>query len=424
MMKRLLAAVTVLGLLFGLSNTYLQVDTVAAQSDGGGDVFNGGTAQGDNGDTFNANPGDDAASIIPDGASPGGAAPAGRGNSGRSTSDTPLSLAKQLQGVINSVAGAGGLKDGVNGPDGARFNSLADRLNQAQRNFPPEHPRPTDCWAAMIGAWVQLQQGLLDKATAQAQTSVDCYAQNQPTQPFMGTGQPDNPLQSNVTAFQNNLICNLQDLAALIFGRYGTGHPIAIVPLLNKPQYATPSFLVLISGTETTYRNQTTQILPDDTEAFIGSPVRRSVFTRNLLAALRAAAPATPQAPVHLFIAGHSLGGMAAQDLVIDRGFGPNYIADRITTFGAPHTTDAPGPTQYLHVEAAGDPILLLGPPWYYGGDSSLRILGGPSLNPIDHHLWYPRDEALSAYDVAGNEGGVECYQIDANNFHQFVSVY
>jgi pimeloyl-ACP methyl ester carboxylesterase len=243
-------------------------------------------------------------------------------------------------------------------------------------------------------------------------------APSPPTNSPPPTSRPPNPYE-----------CNLKDLAALVFARYGTGRPIGVVPLLDRPN----TYLVLLSGTEFSI-GQSTHIV-DDVAAFQGNPALSSAFTRNILAALQSVAPPGS----HIIFAGHSLGGMAAQVVATNRDFTAKYVADRVITFGSPQTTPGAGPAQYVRVEATGDPVPRLGPPQYQF-HRAIQIAGA-GLNPIDNHMVYKDSAELGGYDVAGRyvpdfakpdaidlttrqTYTRECFQLDMSNFRDFASPY
>jgi pimeloyl-ACP methyl ester carboxylesterase len=153
--------------------------------------------------------------------------------------------------------------------------------------------------------------------------------------------------------------------------------------------------LVLLSGTEFALE-QTTHIV-DDIAAFQGNPALGSAYVSNVLAALRSAVP--PGA--HLIIAGHSLGGMVAQNLVTNHEFVRQYKADRVITFGSPQTTPEAASTQYVRAEAIGDPVPRLGP-LQFQWHRSITV-AGPAADPIGIHNSYNKLQELAGYDMAGH---------------------
>jgi hypothetical protein len=268
------------------------------------------------------------------------------------------------------------------------------------------------------------QQPTQAKAPAKQPTQEKTPA-SQPTQPQPAPSPPPGPIPSPSPSTQ--YVCNLKDLAALVFKRYGTGKPIGIVKLGDRPN----TYLVLLSGTEFGL-GQTTEIL-DDVAAFQGNPALGSAYVRNILTALRSMVPANS----HLIVAGHSLGGMVAQNLVTDREFAGNYTAERVITFGSPQTTPGEGPTQYLRIEAVGDPVTRLGPPQYFFHKAI--VVDGKGLNSIENHLCYPESVGLGGYDTVGRfvpdftkseaydlntlqKYQRECLSLDMNSFREFSS--
>lgn len=182
-------------------------------------------------------------------------------------------------------------------------------------------------------------------------------------------------------------IGNFRELAQFVFERYETGEPIGIVRLQG---FARPTYLVVLSGTERR-PGQTTWIPEDIWSAFNQSDKYRD----NILAAMQA--HGIPQG-ADIVVAGHSLGGMEAQNLITDARFRARYNANSVVTYGSPITAvNRPG-VQYARFAAYGDLVPRASPLGAAGLVARTAAWGGHyilkwgSLGRIDRRPRYDQE--------------------------------
>jgi pimeloyl-ACP methyl ester carboxylesterase len=116
-----------------------------------------------------------------------------------------------------------------------------------------------------------------------------------------------------------------------------------------------------------------------------------------------------------VYLVGHSLGGMVAQNLAASGDFTARWTVRRVVTLGSPRTVDLP--TGIVRRFAAiGDPIPQLSPAaWDLGGfNLSNQIWVDNAVppneagNPIAPHLHYPDSRDLGSYDALGERTNVQ----------------
>jgi pimeloyl-ACP methyl ester carboxylesterase len=197
------------------------------------------------------------------------------------------------------------------------------------------------------------------------------------------------------------IVCTLQQLAALIFERYETGNPIGIMRVTNMPN----TYLLVLSGTELEDPEQATHL----TEDILENLNLRSAYRDRILAALRRERVMPGS---RLIVAGHSLGGMVAQNLAVDPELKKLQIhVDRIITFGSP-VTSIGGETDFVFVEAKGDPVLFFSKNHeifrsaLFKGKVTKLIIPGSLFPDLKTHSIYPESETLGQYDALGQEDG------------------
>jgi hypothetical protein len=196
-------------------------------------------------------------------------------------------------------------------------------------------------------------------------------------------------------------IDNMQELARLVFSQYDTGEPICIVPLLNPVD----TYLLLLSGTELKALFQATNVTVDILAAL-------SVFDFYIHRAKEAVGefrmPNGNQIDSADFIlAGHSLGGMEAENLAADREFASRYHIIRLITFGKPKTR------AHLSNDAIARHFLLTDDPVVRWVDRLIFFvpahspgtvwLPPPRISLENEHSNYPVSEALKGYDGMGD---------------------
>ena len=187
-------------------------------------------------------------------------------------------------------------------------------------------------------------------------------------------------------------IPNAQQLAVQVFKGYNTGKPIQIARAMGQPN----TYLVMLSGTEPFNLAQPTT-LPQDLNAELGLP---DAYFYSIQAAIRKYIPRGAR----IILAGHSLGGMEAENIVTDRSLLQRYRFTHVITFGSPRTL-APLNSNVIYTafDLVGDPVPAIPLNQWPSGDVvplSNRWSSDPST--FFGHLEYPSDAALSSYDPLG----------------------
>ncbi|HTX36043.1 MAG TPA: hypothetical protein VME43_13525 [Bryobacteraceae bacterium] len=199
-------------------------------------------------------------------------------------------------------------------------------------------------------------------------------------------------------------IADERDMAKAVFERYGGNEPIAIVPVKGEAGKRPDTYVVLMSGTEAQNPTQATWFNQDASAAAnLDDRYRQSV--RNALDECGV------RKSDKLIFAGHSLGGMEAQNIVADPKFKEKYTATEVHTFGSPKTAPEQPGVAYHRYSTVDDPV----PRWCSAG-SATGLDGGrqvtvpnnlhaPMKDPIGQHNRYPETEALEGYKVNGRQG-------------------
>jgi Papain fold toxin 1, glutamine deamidase len=238
---------------------------------------------------------------------------------------------------------------------------------------------------------------------------------NRPRTPPPGTppnnGRPGGPprrppyqgrIEENVER-----ICNLQQLAVWLFRRYGTDRAIATVQVTNA---ARPTYLVMLSGMEFDRTRQANGPF----QAFIAWANIQALDIYRL-AVLEAVA--NLPAGADIILAGHSQGGMEAQDLVPTL-FQQGHRVPQVISYGAPITVDRTAGTSYLHVRAPDDTIIGLDRRFNLNEREVIFSNRGVGIP----HFSYPKPESgLDLFRVpAVSSLRTPCYEIDINTLEEF----
>jgi hypothetical protein len=161
-------------------------------------------------------------------------------------------------------------------------------------------------------------------------------------------------LLTSITAGTSNVLRTAQDVADYVFGGYqeysGVKYPISIAQVIN-PGVAN-TYLVALSGTDLRW-NQTTGLVEDIT-AELGIP---DLYSNTVINDVVSAVPSGAT----LILAGHSLGGMEAQNLV-PQLIGKGYQISVVETFGSPETGIGVQGPKYMEFATPTDPVARLDP--------------------------------------------------------------
>lgn len=223
----------------------------------------------------------------------------------------------------------------------------------------------------------------------------------------------------------SRLIANARELAQTVYKGYDRD-PILIARITNKlfRGQTRLAFLVALSGTEPLNVGQATWFSQDLRAGF---NLRASRFRQNVWKALLAYRDGQGVPPgTFLVLAGHSLGGMVAQNLAADPDVARFWRPLRVVTFGSPKTIDDPSWTRitrfgaYLltpHRRSHIDFVTTLTPRGDSAGaqiwfDSGIRAVEGLRRRiaigeMLALHSSYPKAEALTRYDAFGQKIGI-----------------
>jgi hypothetical protein len=159
-----------------------------------------------------------------------------------------------------------------------------------------------------------------------------------------------------------------RDVAQAIFKMYNNQHPIGIarvrVQLSSGGAATGPAMcLLLLSGTEPTGLAQTTT-LPEDIQAALNNAANDQYLNAILKALATALNKGYCDPNARLVAAGHSLGGMEAQNVShwLSRhrqlpGTSGRLVPANIVTFGSPLTVQLPSSVKVERFTTIGDPI-------------------------------------------------------------------
>jgi len=247
--------------------------------------------------------------------------------------------------------------------------------------------------------------------------------------PFTRTGRqiPCIPQQQQQKAkpCSGPYIRNSQDLAKIV-GDYET-EPILIAALCSPP--APPNtWLVAMSGT------QFRQGQPTGVEEIVETAFRlRDRYSNTVIASLNQMG-VPPGA--NIILAGHSLGGMVAQNLqaLPELGYVQRWRTVRVITFGSPIMNQLTVDRVARRFAVRGDPVVLEVNYWaarfgframFYPPDISglskkpIWVDGGRAVDPIALHMAYGQSVKLTEYDALGDQDS-QILEIDASQRRQF----
>jgi hypothetical protein len=165
-------------------------------------------------------------------------------------------------------------------------------------------------------------------------------------------------------------------------------------------------YVVALSGTDSIVENQTTTIKEDLLSGFELS----NEYEKNVKNAIIDRIPAGS----NIIFAGHSLGGMVAQQLAADKYIKDNYEVLNTVTFGSPLIK---GFTREGMVKRLGDTSdkntfysisSVLNIVWQYAGVNH-EDGGYNGDSPVAHCDSYLREDVWGSYDCAGEKRGSVC---------------
>lgn len=198
---------------------------------------------------------------------------------------------------------------------------------------------------------------------------------------------------------------NAAQIAQLVHDGYnqGTKGPISIVKGTLKTTFSSKTvYLVTLSGTEMVF-NQSTEWVTDLLSGFN----LKSAYYYNVVNVIKANVPKN----ANLILAGHSLGGMIAQQVSADSGIKSRYNILNVVTFGSPllaagfreGTVRRLGDTADVVPYLSGN--LFVTPLRAIAGLN--RENGGYGIQAITAHKEsYKREDVWGRYDVTGTKYG------------------
>ena len=213
---------------------------------------------------------------------------------------------------------------------------------------------------------------------------------------FMSTAYAASPTTTYTNAAQ---------IAQLVDAGYnqGTKGPITITKGTLKTTFSSKTvYLVTHSGTELEF-NQSTEAL---TDLFSGFNLK-SAYYRNVVNVISANVPKGS----NLILAGHSLGGMIAQQVAADSTIKKNYNILNTVTFGSPLLSNGSREGTVRRLGDVSDIVPLLSVQTVLSPIRALAGLnredGGYSLKPVSAHTEsYCREDVWGRYDVTGTKYG------------------
>lgn len=227
-------------------------------------------------------------------------------------------------------------------------------------------------------------------------------------------------LPCNVSATVITKMSTSANLAALVAKGYngGTLGPISITPvtLVKNGTSNMPAYLICLSGTEIV-TNQSTGIWTDLKSGF----EKNSPYLSAVIQAINSNIPKNS----NLIIAGHSLGGMIAEQTSGNSAVKNNYNVLNVITFGSPLVNPF---GREGTVKRLGDKADVV--PYLSASGTMLEVWQVAGLNREDGHYKDPikahkesylRNDVWGTYDVIGFKGGTSYinYDTSATKFYK-----
>lgn len=213
------------------------------------------------------------------------------------------------------------------------------------------------------------------------------------------------------------------DMARFAYQGYhnnGTEGPVSITrATMGAGGERTDVYIVGLSGTDAARYNDDGQSVGWITNLLIGIGV--SGYFNDYTAGAKEAMRETIPAGATVIFAGHSLGGMVAQQLAADPWVKSTYNVDHTVTFGSPKIAVGLREGEVQRLGATGDPVPLLSVASFIlpGG---LNIEDSGYINPLDAHVKsYLEVGTWGAYDAKGYERGGTIFTYDERDvsFHR-----
>lgn len=184
---------------------------------------------------------------------------------------------------------------------------------------------------------------------------------------------------------------------------------------LVQGEARTPIYLIAIHGTE---GNAKGQVADTDNDLKSGTD-QDSVYLEDLIKVIRDNIPKGS----NLVLAGHSLGGMVAQQAAADDTIKDEYNVIAVVTFGSPLLAKGKTEGQVNRLAASGDVIPFLSLETLKDFDAQISTRSREnvaSLPLISHVIGYWDDNAWKDYDALGVKGGNAILEMDDSTTRHF----
>ena len=213
------------------------------------------------------------------------------------------------------------------------------------------------------------------------------------------------PGNYTVDAVNKQTYTNAAQIAQLVDAGYnnGTKGPITVTKGTLKKTFSSKEvYLITLSGTELVF-NQSTELL---TDLFSGFNLK-SAYYYNVVNVIVNNIPKG----ANLVIAGHSLGGMIAQQVAADSTVKARYNILNVVTFGSPLLAAGFREGTIKRLGDVNDVVPLLSSNLFVTPIRAIfglnREDGGYYLKPVSAHTdCYVREDVWGKYDVTGTKNG------------------
>ena len=210
---------------------------------------------------------------------------------------------------------------------------------------------------------------------------------------------------SIVTAADTVTCTNAAQVAQLVSDGYNQGEkgPISIIKgTLKTGSKSKTVYVVTLSGTEMVF-NQSTEVL---TDLFSGFNLK-SAYYYNVVNVIKANVPKGS----NIVLAGHSLGGMIAQQVAADTSIKWNYNVLNTVTFGSPLLAAGFREGTVRRLGDVSDVVPLLSSNLFVTPIRALAGLnrenGGYGVKAVTAHKEsYLREDVWGKYDAVGTKNG------------------
>lgn len=225
--------------------------------------------------------------------------------------------------------------------------------------------------------------------------------------------------ETRVNAAQYVALTEANDVCNYVYQGYngGTKGPIIITKGIFANQYRCSTvYLVTLSGTEIV-TNQSTGYLTDLKVGFNCD----NAYLKNTVNAILSSVPKNS----NLILAGHSLGGMVAQQVAANTTIKKNYNVWNTVTFGSPLISEGSREGTVKRLGDSSDVVPYLSATgnliWQAAGLN--RENGGYGANAYKAHVEsYLRSDIWGNYDVVGCKNGCSYLLLDLSTQTYFQS--